>query len=256
MALIKCKECGHEISKSAKSCPNCGAKIVRTSGFTKLVAFFIALSVIGYIASNSNDKEMKAVQAQKEASEKARYMAELKAKKPEFVAEIGMLRESGELNKAANLAARYNGIGDPEMDALYKNVKTEQLLKELKAIPAKEHQKNLDGYKELLVLNPGNQKYKDKVIHYSAAIKRAESIQSQFSSWDGSHHSVERAIKAMMNDPASYEHVETRYRDDGDTLYIVSTIRGKNSFGGTVTSRFAAKVSASTGAVLSLVEAD
>ena len=25
MALIKCKECGHEISKKAKECPNCGA---------------------------------------------------------------------------------------------------------------------------------------------------------------------------------------------------------------------------------------
>ena len=25
MALIKCKDCGHEVSKEAKTCPNCGA---------------------------------------------------------------------------------------------------------------------------------------------------------------------------------------------------------------------------------------
>lgn len=27
MALIKCKECGKEVSDKAKSCPNCGAPI-------------------------------------------------------------------------------------------------------------------------------------------------------------------------------------------------------------------------------------
>lgn len=26
MALIKCEECGKEISENAKTCPNCGAK--------------------------------------------------------------------------------------------------------------------------------------------------------------------------------------------------------------------------------------
>ena len=27
MALIKCKECGNEISSSAKTCPHCGIKL-------------------------------------------------------------------------------------------------------------------------------------------------------------------------------------------------------------------------------------
>ena len=43
MALTKCNECGHEISKSATQCPNCGAKIRHTSLFTKIVAGFFAL---------------------------------------------------------------------------------------------------------------------------------------------------------------------------------------------------------------------
>lgn len=27
MALIKCKECGHQVSSAAPTCPNCGAKV-------------------------------------------------------------------------------------------------------------------------------------------------------------------------------------------------------------------------------------
>jgi len=45
MALTKCKECGHEISKSAKACPGCGAVVKRTSLFTKFVAGFIGVVV-------------------------------------------------------------------------------------------------------------------------------------------------------------------------------------------------------------------
>lgn len=30
MALIKCKECGQEVSDHAKACPHCGAKIAAT----------------------------------------------------------------------------------------------------------------------------------------------------------------------------------------------------------------------------------
>lgn len=43
MALIKCKDCGADVSKSAKTCPQCGAKMpAKTSTFTILVALLIA----------------------------------------------------------------------------------------------------------------------------------------------------------------------------------------------------------------------
>lgn len=35
MALIKCKECGKEISDSAVSCPNCGFKIIQENNIVK-----------------------------------------------------------------------------------------------------------------------------------------------------------------------------------------------------------------------------
>jgi len=42
MALVKCKECGEEVSNKAKTCPKCGAKAPKkTSAFTWLVLIFI-----------------------------------------------------------------------------------------------------------------------------------------------------------------------------------------------------------------------
>jgi hypothetical protein len=56
MALMKCKECGNQISSSAKSCPKCGAKVKSSGCFGKLfkiavyiVIGFLALSLIVYL---------------------------------------------------------------------------------------------------------------------------------------------------------------------------------------------------------------
>jgi hypothetical protein len=37
-----------------------------------------------------------------------------------------------------------------------------------------------------------------------------------------------------MNDPDSYDHVETKYVDKGTYIRVISTFRGKNAFGGMV----------------------
>ena len=55
MALIKCHECEHEISKSAKTCPNCGAKNKkRTSGWTWFFLILGVLWFIGFIGAENN----------------------------------------------------------------------------------------------------------------------------------------------------------------------------------------------------------
>lgn len=58
MALIKCKECGNEISTKAEACPKCGAKI-KSSGFgTRILKgiaiFFLGSFILGIFASISN----------------------------------------------------------------------------------------------------------------------------------------------------------------------------------------------------------
>jgi len=72
---------------------------------------------------------------------------------------------------------------------------------------------------------------------------RTEMIEKQFSTWDGSHTKLSRLIKDSMNDPDSYEHVETKYWDMKDHLIVNTIFRGKNSFGGVVKNNVKAKIS-------------
>jgi hypothetical protein len=71
---------------------------------------------------------------------------------------------------------------------------------------------------------------------------REEKIQRQFSVWDQSHKKLERYIKNQMNDPDSYDHVETRYEDKRKYILVQTTFRGKNSLGVKVIEVVTAKV--------------
>lgn len=131
--------------------------------------------------------------------------------------------------------------------------KTEKILTQLKTIPVEEHEKNRDLYQQLSSMHPDNEKYKEKFNFYQgkivakrqkarAAAERKKKIEGQFSSWDGSHRNLAQTIKQGMNDPKSYEHVETVYWDRGDHLVVRTTFRGKNAFGGVVVNSVKAKV--------------
>ena len=48
MALIKCNECGKEISDKAKTCPNCGAQI-QLNELKQEVSWKSAIGIIGGI---------------------------------------------------------------------------------------------------------------------------------------------------------------------------------------------------------------
>lgn len=78
-------------------------------------------------------------------------------------------------------------------------------------------------------------------------------IERQFSSWDGSHRKLTKLIKQAMNDPGSFDHVKTLYRDNGDHLVVSTSYRGKNAFGGIVKNWIRAKVDLD-GNVLKIIE--
>ncbi|KAF0804904.1 hypothetical protein A6D6_02668 [Alcanivorax xiamenensis] len=67
MALIKCKECGNEISPSAKSCPHCGApkEVARGKvGVAKIIVIiFGAFFIYGIIANGIQDHKRTTAQA-------------------------------------------------------------------------------------------------------------------------------------------------------------------------------------------------
>lgn len=58
MALVKCKECGHEVSKKAETCPNCGAPVkqkpTQYGCGTLILLAFIVFIFIGVFSSNDS----------------------------------------------------------------------------------------------------------------------------------------------------------------------------------------------------------
>jgi hypothetical protein len=61
MALIKCKECGEEISSAAAACPNCGKPIPKKSqAGTGCLVVIIVFLVLGFLGQHSgSDKNSK-----------------------------------------------------------------------------------------------------------------------------------------------------------------------------------------------------
>ena len=71
---------------------------------------------------------------------------------------------------------------------------------------------------------------------------RAEIIEKQFSPWDGSHPALSRLVEKNMRNPDSYEHIETRFRDEGNSLFVIMKYRGQNGFGGMSVETISARV--------------
>lgn len=81
----------------------------------------------------------------------------------------------------------------------------------------------------------------------------ADPIASQFSGWDGSHPAVVDGVKARMDNPSSFEHVNTSYVVVGDSINVAMEYRGTNAFGGVVTNAVVAKLTRA-GKLIELVE--
>jgi hypothetical protein len=76
-------------------------------------------------------------------------------------------------------------------------------------------------------------------------------VAAQFSLWDGSCTSFVKLVKDNMNNPKSFEHVETKYvvlsikeqlealegKGEIGDLYVIMKFRGTNAFGGVITSQ-------------------
>jgi len=79
VALTRCKECGGQVSTKATACPGCGARIVRTHCFTKLVLGFIVLSALLAGIGSQISEEAKKVDVAREAARRAALNPEQRA---------------------------------------------------------------------------------------------------------------------------------------------------------------------------------
>lgn len=238
----------------------------------RAVAIFALFIAFGVFVGQSQDKKEQEIAAQKaqENAEKAALVRQqnidyFNKNKEKILAQANMALSDKNYQAVMSQTSKYLIAGDEQLKKInniaktaiaekQKSEKTESLLAKLKTVPVSEFEQNKSLYQQLSNMHPDNEKYKEKLTHYSAKIEeekqariaaeaRKKRIEQQFSAWDGSHNNLERLIKKAMNDPDSYEHDETVYWDMGDHLVVKTTYRGKNAFGGVVRNFVKAKIS-------------
>ncbi|MBH0088625.1 zinc ribbon domain-containing protein [Pseudoalteromonas sp. NSLLW218] len=231
MALIKCKECGHKISKKAASCPNCGATSKKKRSNLGCGGLLVVLAILYFGYSNIQGAKDATAQKQLQASQQSKF----NKNKNQLLEQMNQFIEDGEYLKAIKAAGAYNTIKDPDLVTLRNKAKELDLVAKVAKIPTAQTKENFDIYEKLIALAPDNEKYKEKHTFYNKKMNRIRSIEKQFSAFDGSHYQFEKYIKSKMKNPDSYEHVKTVYWDKGDHILVQTTYRGTNSFNAVVT---------------------
>lgn len=87
----------------------------------------------------------------------------------------------------------------------------------------------------------------------NASASHQQTVNRQFSGWDGSHNGLVKVVKANLKDPSSFEHIKTQYADKYNYLVVTMQYRGKNSFGAIVTEEVVAKTDMN-GKVLEIIK--
>ncbi|MCY3770633.1 MAG: hypothetical protein OXG98_01215 [Gemmatimonadetes bacterium] len=84
-----------------------------------------------------------------------------------------------------------------------------------------------------------------------------ERVDAQFSPWDGSHRVLVEAVKKTLNDPGSFEHLETKtMRGTGwpETFVVRMEYTAKNAFGGRVRKFVLVEVTGETGRIVQVFD--
>lgn len=245
-------------------------KWVLSRNIRALLVLGCVIASVSYLTASmkqAEEQELALLEQAREAEAQlvnAERISELKERRDEIVSAARKAFDDGDYKRTIADAEKYAGGKDLELEKLGVKAKaaqkklddmalTEKLLSELKTIPAAEYSENLSRYNQLMELYPENEKYQQKASFYLTKVQaeqeekavakaRIEKIEQQFSVWSGAHRGLEDLLKKSMHDPSSYEHVETRYGDNGDHIVVLMTYRGKNAFGGLVKNSASAKV--------------
>jgi hypothetical protein len=188
MSLLKCTECGHEVSDKAKNCPKCGAPVRKKSKFG---CFSVSILIILFlVAINQIPDHIEEQERNKKSYENEQVAAKLENEKlakrnleeKKFVAAIeGHYQkvlnhfENKRYEEAFQGALEFERYGQRE----YKDIKEIKRLSRInflenkvKDIPKAQYFENLTIYIELKTLDPENQKYQEKTHYYATALKK------------------------------------------------------------------------------------
>ncbi|HBV85743.1 MAG TPA: hypothetical protein DEF42_03590 [Desulfosporosinus sp.] len=187
------------------------------------------------IAQEKDDAELKAKEAEaKEANEaKEKADAEAKLAKEKAAAQISdadkeLLKKAyntfneQQLKQFAEIKEKYKKLSNAEVvdiSADFARLSNEEATEEKRKAEAKAAEEKAAAEAKAIA---------DAQADYKAW------VDGQFSAWDGSNRHLVSLLKDNLNDPKSFDHVETVYWDKGDHLIIKMTYRAKNGFGGLV----------------------
>lgn len=235
-----------------------GALLVASLAFTGVAIYQEALR------ANAEAERIADITAKKAAAQEARNQRFLTNKASELQQARTSLAAMDD--KPARQLLTEVRLEDVELKALAREVDAFDVRRQLKDESDLPMSRQVALYNSLAQLEPSNREVVDKAAKLSAAFERsqkeakaaearAKQIEAQFSSWDGSHRNVVRAVQERMNDPDSFKHVKTRYKETPTGLIVFMTYRGTNKFGGVVTGTVMATVD-KTGDVLTLANVD
>jgi hypothetical protein len=182
MSLIKCKDCGNEVSKKAQSCPNCGAPLKRKSigCFSGLLIIFlviVGIGIIGLIIPQVSKRKVteerrqtvlqqSKIKQEKENKERKDFLANIENHYNKAVS----LHKDKKLALAAEeaeLFGKHGMLDYKDMRSRYKQIMIAHLEEKVRPIPASRVDENLMIYNQLARLDPNNEKYKKKVAYYA-----------------------------------------------------------------------------------------
>ena len=221
MALVDCKECGVKVSTKAKKCPSCGIKVKKRFGIIKwligiplaLIALLFVFSIISLSNMTPEQKANLEIKKQENAAEKAIRDKERAAEK---------LIADEKKAEAAEKAAAERAIKDKE-NAAEKAIRdkeraAEKLIADEKKAEAAKIKAEEESEKQALKTAEEDEKRR-KGFHC-------------LSVWNGTHSGVISRVKAILNDPDSFEHDETLVApmQNGQHQFTMK-YRAKNGFG-------------------------
>ncbi len=231
MALVKCKECKKEVSKSAKTCPHCGVKDPGTTildGLLGLLIFIVIGFSVYYFFFSDDDKKESTDVVETANKTLADYKKEPQSNRQKIVD---------------------NFISHNKIDKSYTNSFYNCLsqMSYTKSADVKLDDAlgwcHVDFTRDPNALN--NRVNLDTFI-------------SNFSGWDGSYRPLEKMIKKTMHDESSYKHVSTTYRlalnQTPPYAVVQTTFKGTNTYGAIVKQAITAKIDIKTGEPIELVE--
>ena len=228
----------------------------KTTKSTLLGAFVTFIIMIIGFSMVGNFKSPEQKQLDLLASKQAAGQAEIKAEDKKIASNLnGKVVALGDVNALTydkekdviSIRKEYEAL-TPEQKRLVTNLvlleSAEKRITDLKAIADKEAEKKAAEDKAVADKKAAEAKAAaDKKVAEEKAAKDYQSwISNQFSAWDGSNTHLVKLIKEHLNDPKSYQHVETVYWDKGTYILVKMTYRAKNAFGALILQNVTAKV--------------